>query len=172
LLMPIATATAADIPALESLLNSAYRGDDSKKGWTSEADLIKGDLRTDAATLHQLMRTAGAVFLKSTNDQGEIEGCVFLEKKESKLYLGMLSVLPWIQAKGIGKQLMSAAESYAKAQNCSLIFMKVISVRHELISWYERKGYYKTGETEAFPAKSKFGIPTQQLEFLIMEKTV
>ena len=170
--MPITTAIPEDIPALEDLLNSAYRGEDSKKGWTTEADLLEGDLRTDAATLNTFMQTPGAVFLTYTNDQHNIEGCVFLHKKENKLYLGMLSVSPWIQAKGIGKQLMTAAENYARDLKCSSIFMKVISVRHELIAWYERKGYGKTRETEAFPTDNKFGIPTRALEFIIMEKEI
>jgi ribosomal protein S18 acetylase RimI-like enzyme len=170
--MPIVQATPDDIPALVALLNSAYRGEDSKQGWTTEANLLEGDLRTDAASLHQLMQTPGAIFLKYTNEQNKTEGCVFLHKKENKLYLGMLSVSPWIQATGIGKQMMTAAEEYGKDQQCISIFMKVISVRHELIRWYERKGYRRTGETEAFPTDNKFGIPTQPLEFIIMEKEI
>jgi len=168
--MAITQATIEDIPALEKLLNGAYRGEDSKKGWTSEADLLQGELRTDAETLHRLMQTPEAVFLKYINEQNVIEGCVFLQKQESKLYLGMLSVSPLVQAKGIGKQLMFEGEAYSRKQNCSSIFMKVISVRDELVAWYERKGYHKTGRTEPFPRDDRFGVPTQPLEFIIMEK--
>lgn len=168
--MAIEQATATDILALVTLLNSAYRGEDSKKGWTSEADLLRGELRTDAATLRKLMQTDGAIFLKYVNDRGGVDGCVFLQKKERKLYLGMLSVSPTIQAKGIGKQLMAEAEKYAAKNKCASIFMKVISIRHELIAWYERKGYKKTGEKEAFPTDDRFGVPTQPLEFIILEK--
>lgn len=168
--MSIYTATSADIAALAALLNSSYRGDASKKGWTTEANLIKGNLRTDEATLNKLMQTPGAVFLKYINEENNIEGCVFLDKKENKLYLGMLSVSPLVQAKGIGKQLMTAAEDYARDQKCSSIFMKVISVRHELVAWYERHGYSKTRETEPFPSDDRFGVPIQPLEFVIMEK--
>jgi ribosomal protein S18 acetylase RimI-like enzyme len=170
--MSIFIATQDDVPALVSLLNSAYRGDASKKGWTTEADLLKGDLRTDKATVSKLMQTPGAVFLKYVNDENQLAGCVFLDKKESRLYLGMLSVSPLIQAKGIGKQLMTAATEYATRQNCDRIFMKVISVRQELIAWYERQGYVKTGKTEPFPTDERFGIPTQPLEFIIMEKEI
>jgi ribosomal protein S18 acetylase RimI-like enzyme len=168
--MAIAQANSKDIPALEALLNSAYRGENSKKGWTSEADLIEGDLRTDADTLSSLMKTPDAVFLKHTNEDKVIEGCVFLQKMENRLYLGMLSVSPFIQAKGIGKELMAAAEVYAIQNHCPSIFMKVISARHDLIAWYERKGYRKTGKTEPFPTDNKFGSPTVKLEFIIMEK--
>jgi ribosomal protein S18 acetylase RimI-like enzyme len=170
--MPILTANSNDITALEELLNSTYRGEASKKGWTSEADLIAGDLRTDAATLQKLMQTREAVFQKYVNEENTIAGCVFLQKKGARLYLGMLSVSPLIQAKGIGKELMAVAESYAKEQKCSSIFMRVVSARHELVAWYERKGYRKTGETEPFPTDNRFGTPTQPLEFIIMEKEV
>ena len=170
--MPILPADKEDIPALVSLLNSAYRGEDSKKGWTTEANLLKGELRSDEATLTKLMNLPGARFLKFVSEGNEIKGCVFLHKKENKLYLGMLSVSPLIQAKGIGKQLMAAGEKFANEQACNSIFMKVISLRHELIAWYERQGYKKTSQTEPFPVDTRFGIPTQPLEFIIMEKTI
>ncbi|MDP4262361.1 MAG: GNAT family N-acetyltransferase [Bacteroidota bacterium] len=170
--MPILQSGEKDIAALESLLNSAYRGEASKNGWTTEANLLKGELRTDAATLRGLIQTPGAIFLKYVNAQNEIGGCVFLHQKENRLYLGMLSVSPWIQAKGIGKQLMNAAENYAREKNCSSVFMKVISVRYELVAWYERQGYRRTGETEPFPEDTRFGIPLQPLEFIILEKNL
>lgn len=170
--MPVLTSTIQDIPRLVALINSAYRGDTSKKGWTTEADLLKGEIRTNEETIEQLMQGVGAVFLKYVNEKNEIEGCVFLEKKGNKLYLGMLSVSPKLQAKGTGKQLMNAAAGYAKQEGCGLIFMRVISLRHELIKWYEKQGYYKTGQTEPFPNDDRFGIPTQPLEFLIMEKKI
>ncbi|MEP7372494.1 MAG: GNAT family N-acetyltransferase [Chitinophagaceae bacterium] len=170
--MPVLTATLQDIPQLVALINSAYRGDASKKGWTTEADLLKGEIRTNEETMAQLMQTKGSEFLKYINEQNEIEGCVFLDKKGTRLYLGMLSVSPLVQAKGTGKQLMNAATNYAKREECNAIYMRVISLRHELISWYEKQGYYKTGQTEAFPDDNRFGIPTQPLEFLILEKMI
>jgi len=170
--MPVLPAILQDIPELVALINSAYRGDASKKGWTTEADLLKGEIRTNDETVALLMKTKGAVFLKYINEQNEIEGCVFLDKKGTRLYLGMLSVSPILQAKGTGKQLMNAAVSYAKQEGCDSIFMKVISVRHELINWYEKQGYSNTGHTEAFPNDTRFGIPTQPLDFLILEKMI
>jgi ribosomal protein S18 acetylase RimI-like enzyme len=83
----------------------------------------------------------------------------------------MLTVAPHLQNSGIGKQLLAAAESYARTHQCSFIVMSVISVRSELIQWYERHGYRKTGETKPFPMHDqRFGIPKQHLEFLILEK--
>ena len=170
--MPVLFATAADIPSLISLINKAYRGDESRRGWTTEAHLLEGELRTDEKDLLQLMQMPDAAFLKYINEDGVIQGTVFLKKADDKMYLGMLSVSPLLQSQGIGKELMADAESYARKCGCNTVFMKVISVRHELIAWYERKGYYKTGERETFPPGNQFGIPTQPLEFLLMEKMI
>lgn len=165
----ILPATTADIPQLLQLINSAYRGEDAKKGWTHEADLIDGAIRTDETSLKQLIEKPGAAILKFQQDD-TIVGCVYLEKKADRLYLGMLSVSPEIQAHGIGKKLLKAADEYAKQNNCDSIEMTVISVRNELIGWYERNGYHQTLKTEPFPSDGKFGTPRQQLEFVVLEK--
>ena len=168
--MPVSVAAIEDIPGLTALINSAYRGEGSKKGWTTEADLLVGELRTDIPSLTLLMNTQEATFLKYTTDEGVLTGSVYLEKQERGLYLGMLSVSPLQQAGGIGRQLMQAAEQYAGKNNCLCIFMSVISVRHELIAWYERLGYARTGETKPMPVDNRFGTPTQPLEFIILKK--
>jgi ribosomal protein S18 acetylase RimI-like enzyme len=165
----ISAATIRDIPQLLKLINSAYRGEEAKKGWTHEADLIEGAIRTDETTLQQLIQKPGTVILKY-REEGQIAGCVLLEKKNERLYLGMLSVSPEIQARGIGKKLLSAADEHAKKLGCSLIEMTVISIRTELIAWYERNGYQKTFKKEPFPDDGKFGQPRKQLEFVYMEK--
>lgn len=165
----ISIATIEDIPQLLPLINNAYRGEEAKKGWTHEADLIDGSMRTDEQSLRELIQKPGAVILKYLHDK-KITGCVYLEKKENKLYLGMLSVSPEIQAQGIGKKLLNAAEEYAGENNCGLIEMTVISVRTELIAWYERNGYQNTGRTEPFPADGRFGNPRVPLEFVFLEK--
>ena len=170
--MPVLPATFRDIPALAALINSAYRGEGSKQGWTTEADLIKGELRTDEPALLELMEADDSVFLKYLNEQGGIEGCVFIQKISDRMYLGMLSVSPTQQAKGIGKQLMMEAQIHARQWGCGRIFMRVISIRHELINWYEKQGYYKTNQTEPFPRDTRFGVPAQPLEFMIMEKMI
>jgi len=167
----ISPATKADAEALSALVNSAYRGEGSKKGWTTEADLLGGQ-RTDANALNKMMAQQDSSILKYTDENGQITGCVYLHKKNEKLYLGMLTVAPELQAKGVGKLLLAAAEQHAKARGCSAITMTVISVRHELIGWYERHGYQATGETEPFPADPEFGLPKQQLHFIVMEKSL
>lgn len=168
--MSIFKATAEDIPVLVPLINSAYRGEGSKKGWTTEADLLEGEIRTDIPYLTSLLSNPDAAVLKYINDEGLVTGCVYLEKFPRGIYLGMLTVSPERQAGGIGKKLLAAAENFAKENKCAGIFMNVISIRQELIAWYERHGYKKTGETNSFPADNKFGTPTQSLEFIIMEK--
>lgn len=166
----ITFASKDDIPQILELVNNAYRGEEAKKGWTHEADLIEGNLRIDENQLAGMFDHPNAVILKCRQEEGKISGCVYLEKKKNKLYLGMLSVRPELQAKGIGKILLRAAEEYAHAQNCNLIEMTVISVRQELIAWYERNGYLITGATEPFPDDDRFGIPRHPIEFIVMEK--
>jgi ribosomal protein S18 acetylase RimI-like enzyme len=165
----ISAAIIEDIPQLLRLINSAYRGEEAKKGWTHEADLIEGSLRTDEDSLVQLIQKTNAVILKCSQNK-KIIGCVFLEKNDDQLYLGMLSVSPEIQAHGIGKKLLKAAEDYGKANSCHVIEMTVISIRHELIAWYERHGYHKTNTTKPFHTDHRFGVPRQQIEFIVMEK--
>lgn len=168
--MSISIASKEDVQELAVLINSAYRGDASKKGWTTEADLLKGELRTDISTLTDLIDNPQSVILKYTTAENVIAGSVYLEIQKKGLYLGMLTVSPLLQAAGIGRQILLAAEEYAKEKECPCIFMSVISVRHELIAWYERHGYKNSGETKPFPDDDQFGIPTQFLEFIIMEK--
>lgn len=170
--MSISKASKADITELVPLINSAYRGEASKKGWTTEAELLVGAMRTDVATLTELMSSATASMLKFTDSENKIIGSVYLDIQKRGLYLGMLTVSPMLQAGGIGKQLMFASEAVAKVNNCSCVFMNVISVRHELVAWYERLGYYKTGETKPLPSDNRFGVPTQPIEFAIMEKKI
>jgi N-acetylglutamate synthase-like GNAT family acetyltransferase len=169
--MKTSKATLHDIPQLETLINSAYRGDSSKKGWTTEADLL-GGIRTDADSLEQMITKKDAVILQNLNENNILQGCVYLEKRQDKMYLGMLTVSPLQQAKGIGKQLLIEAEKYAKEQRCYMIEMTVISVRSELIVWYQKHGYKDTGETKPFPDDVKFGVPKQPLEFIVMKKEI
>ena len=164
-------ATEADIPALVRLVNSAYRGESSKKGWTTEADLLDG-IRTDEEGILNLIVQAGSVILKCTSHENELLACVNLQKQGAKMYLGMLTVSPLIQAQGIGKQLLNAAENHALEQGCSSVVMTVITVRQELIQWYERRGYHQTEERQPFPNDPRFGIPKRPLEFVVMEKEI
>jgi ribosomal protein S18 acetylase RimI-like enzyme len=171
--MTIIPATPTDIPALVPLVNAAYRGqgDDSPKGWTSESHLISG-ARTNAEDITELLQAPHSVMLKYVADNGTLLGCVHLQQQEDKLYLGMLSVLPAHQGEGVGKHLLSAATDYAKEKNCTRIHITVISARPELINWYERHGFQRTGETQPFHHGEKFGIQKQPLELVVLEKSI
>ena len=168
--LTITIAANEDIAQIEKLVNSAYRGDSSRKGWTTEADLLDG-IRTNKDVLSGMINRGDSIVLKCNNAKNQLLGCVYLQKKEEKLYLGMLTVAPDIQAQGIGKKLLQASEEYAQTQQCTAITISVISLRQELIKWYERRGYKATGERKPFPSNDpRFGLPKQQLEFIVMEK--
>jgi ribosomal protein S18 acetylase RimI-like enzyme len=168
---PILQATPLDAKDLNKLVNSAYRGEGAKQGWTTEADLLDGT-RIDEAALRDLLENPDTVILKYVED-GKIIGCVELRHEKGKLYLGMLSVSPTAQAQGIGKKLLAAAEAHALKKNIQTIFMTVISVRKELIDWYVRHGYKLTGERKPFLVPDeRWGIPKQTLEFVVLEKVI
>lgn len=169
--MAILQATIADVPELTALINSSYRGETSFKGWTTEANLIDGQ-RIDQESLIEQMADLKAVVLKNINAAGEITGCVYLQKRGKKIYLGMLTVSPLQQRSGLGKILLAAAEKYANELGSHAIIMTVITSRSELISYYERRGYQKTGEVIPLIIPEKFGILKQPLDLYILEKTV
>ncbi|HOX81622.1 MAG TPA: GNAT family N-acetyltransferase [Chryseolinea sp.] len=167
----IIAATIDDVPELSVLINSAYRGKTAKQGWTTEADLIDGT-RTDENGLTEILRDPEATILKYVENQ-KILACVELIREDDKLYLGMLTVSPVLQGKGIGKELLHSAEQEALKQNCNSIFMTVISVRTELIDWYVRHGYTNTGKRKPFlTSHPRLGQPRQQLEFIVLEKKI
>lgn len=163
-------ATTADIPAVMELLNSAYRGESSKNGWTTEAHLISGDTRSDAATLKDVIERKGSVLLRYEGDTKTIIGCVNLQEHDDKMYLGMLAVSPFLQGGGIGKKLLKVAEEYAHNTGCDSIYMTVITLRTELIDWYKRHGYIDTGERKPFHEDGRSGKHLEPLEFMVLEK--
>ena len=168
----ITNATIADAANIVALLNSAYRGKSSKQGWTTEAHLIAGNVRTDENDLQNIMAQPHSVILKYVNEQEEVIGCVNLQQHGKKVYLGMLSVSPNLQGAGIGKQLLKVAEEYAMHLQCTAIYITVISLRTELINWYNRYGYNDTGERKPFTEDELTGRHLQPLEFMVLEKII
>lgn len=170
--MKIAKADASDVDALEVLINSAYRGESSKQGWTTEADLLDG-IRTCADELKKIIGTSGSQILKCLNRENCIIGCVHVEQRGEELHVGMLTVAPALQNQGIGKLLLAACEAEAKRLGSHSISMQVISLRSELIAWYERHGYINTGIKKPFPMDDPaFGLPKQFLEFVVLRKAL
>ncbi len=167
----VTTATISDSHAISQLVNSAYRGEGSKQGWTTEADLLDGT-RTDENAISDLLGRDDTRILKY-EENGTLLGCVELRKTGHQLYLGMLTVKPHLQGKGIGKILLQAAEKEAVALKCSSIIMNVISRRTELIAWYLRHGYADNGKRKPFQVPDvRWGIPKVSLEFMELEKHV
>jgi ribosomal protein S18 acetylase RimI-like enzyme len=169
-ILNISTASISDVAAIVNLVNGAYRGEGSKQGWTTEADLLDG-IRTDEEAIEEIINRQNSVILLCRNDQNDLMGCVYLQQQEQEVYLGMLTVSPQLQGGGIGKELLRKGESWARKKNANAIVMTVISIRTELIAWYERQGYLRTGETKAFPSSDpRFGVPKTELEFLVLKK--
>jgi GNAT superfamily N-acetyltransferase len=162
-------ATAADALRLTHFVNTAYRGETARQGWTTEADLLDGQ-RIDEVGMLEMLARPGAAMLLCLNAAGELLGSFHVQVKSELMYLSMLAVAPAGQTRGVGKFLLQAAEDYGRQHGCTLSRMTVISVRTELIAYYERRGYHRTGATEPFPTDPRFGIPKQPLVLLVLEK--
>jgi GNAT superfamily N-acetyltransferase len=168
------TAAAGDADVLVPFVNGGYRGESSKRGWTTEADLLGGQ-RTDAGKMREMIAVADARVELAFGEDGALLGCVHLKKEpDGSCYLGMLTVDPARQALGIGKLLMAHSEAVARAWGCRRMRMTVISVRAELIAYYERRGYAKTGASEPFPEDDpRFGLPkVRGLTFVELAKSL
>ena len=165
-------ATLDDLPALHRLIERAYRGETARVGWTNEADLLDGQ-RTDVEELTEILTDPARIMLLA-EDAGALVACLQLvDEGGGTAYLGMLSVEPGLQAGGLGRFMIAAAEAEAVARfGATTMRMTVIRQRPELIAWYERRGYALTGETEPFPlSDERFGLPRRQdLEFVVLAK--
>ncbi|MGV4924945.1 GNAT family N-acetyltransferase [Streptomyces sp. BHT-5-2] len=164
-------ATEADVPALVALVESAYRGDASRAGWTTEADLLDGR-RTDPDGVAEVVRNDHGRLLVAERD-GELVACCQLEHRGDHVYFGMFAVRPQLQGAGLGKVIIAEAERTALATwGAPEMRMTVIRQREELIAWYERRGYHRTGRLSAFPyGDERFGIPQRpDLEFELLVK--
>ncbi|MEV0172093.1 GNAT family N-acetyltransferase [Streptomyces sp. NPDC050803] len=165
-------ATDADVDGLVALIESAYRGDSSRTGWTTEADILQGQ-RTDPQGVLEVIKAADSRLL-TVERGGRIVACCQLEHRGAHAYFGMFAVSPALQGAGLGKTVIAAAERSAReAWGVTQMHMTVISVREDLIAWYERRGYRRTGEMTPFPyGDERFGIPQRddlQFELLVKE---
>lgn len=164
-------ADAADVPAIVELVESAYRGDSSRAGWTTEADLLQGQ-RTDPEQIAALLDATDGVLLIALHDE-RIVACCQLQNRGTRAYFGLFAVSPEAQGGGVGKQVIAYAERYAATEWSSRhIEMTVIRQRVDLIAFYERRGYRDTGVRSPFPyGDERFGIPQRDdLEFTMLEK--
>lgn len=192
----ILTATPADAAELAAHVNAGYRGDSSRAGWTTEADLV-GGTRTDPVQLREEMATPGSRFEIMRDAEGKIVGSVHLVRETSSevekvrgfsasglvrdaaiippavagCYLGMLTVRPTLQGAGIGKLFLAHAEKVAREWGCARIRMTVIDRRVELLAYYERRGYVRTGAEHPFHFDDpRFGVALLELRMVELEK--
>lgn len=144
-------AKAGDVLALRALVEKAYRGDTAKRGWTHEADLLDDERTSDAELSANIASDATRVLLAEID--GKLTGTVTIaDVGGGRAYLGMLCVDPDLQAEGLGRALIADAEDMAADEfGATVMEMTVIDARPELIAYYERRGYARTGETRPFP---------------------
>jgi ribosomal protein S18 acetylase RimI-like enzyme len=171
-MIEIRAADLYDVDEIIDVVHSSYRGDSSRAGWTTEADLLDGS-RTDRNEVMSMITDPGSMILVCL-DNDVIVGSVNIRQQGSACYLGMLSVRPQLQGSGVGRKLIDAAERRARAEwGSEKMEMTVFSVRSELVAYYERRGYRKTGEKRPFAGDDVHGTPrVEGLEFDVLEKSL
>ena len=170
--MTLAAAAAADAEDIVALVESAFRGDASRAGWTTEADLLDGR-RTGPDEIGAILADPTQQILVERTADGGLAASVVLKRDGDAAWLGMLSVRPRLQGSGLGRRVIAAAEEWAAAHwPVRRMRMTVIAQRPELIAWYERRGYRRTGETAPFHyGDARFGLPRRDdLYFIVLEK--
>jgi GNAT superfamily N-acetyltransferase len=168
-------ATEDDVDTVVALVESAYRGEASRAGWTTEADLLDGQ-RTDADAVRAIIGSATSQLLlaRATDSDGELLACCQLERRDDDVaYFGMFAVRPGRQGTGLGRAVLAEAERRARDDwSATAMEMTVIGARRDLIEWYLRRGYAETGETKPFPhGDARFGLPRRDdLYFVVLRK--
>lgn len=162
-----------DVDAIVALVESAYRGDTSRKGWTTEADLLDGR-RTGADDVASSIARPGSVILLAEQNHALL-ACAHVAEEDGAGHFGMFSVQPPLQGAGIGKRMLAAAERLVRDDwGLPTMRMTVIDIRNELIAFYERRGYRRTGIFKPFPyGDARFGLPRRgDLRFEVLEKNL
>jgi len=166
-------ATIDDAEPVQTLVQSAYRGDSSRQGWTHEADLLGGE-RIDVAAIREKITAEGNTVIMAFDETGRLTACCEITQKSPDVaYFGMFAVDPTRQAGGFGRQVLEYAESYCRdTLGVKKLEMTVIWTRHELIAWYARRGFRKTGETRPFPIHelNNGWMLKDDLHFEVLEK--
>lgn len=165
-------AVAKDVNSIVDLVESVYRGDSSMKGWTTEAHLLGGQ-RVDQQMVNDMIAKPNAALLVYGSPE-RVLACVFLEREASGVHLGMLSVSTSLQGQKIGQKVLEFCETFIQKEwGEKELHIEVLWQRTELIAWYERRGFRKTGKTKPFPNDPRYGLPkVSDLYFFEMIKRV
>ena len=159
--IPVRTAGESDADAVAMLAQSAYRGQASRQGWTTEADLLDGQ-RADAAMVRALVADPDSLVLVADDgaQPGSLLACCHLERRGEAAYLGLFAVRPETQGQGIGTAILVAAEAQARRWGAVRLELTVLNHRAELVAWYSRCGFTMTGDTVPFPyGDERYGVP-------------
>jgi ribosomal protein S18 acetylase RimI-like enzyme len=163
-----------DLESVVSLVNKSYRGESSKTGWTTEESLLGGQ-RTDVDMIRTICQTDGNELWLAKNENNQLVGLFHLEKEGERAFLGMLTVDPSLQAQGLGRRLLTEGERRVREDwKKSELYMTVISLRTELIAYYQRRGYQPTGEAKPFPMNDpRYGIPKRNdFHLMVIRKSL
>jgi len=191
-----------DVDDVVVFINQAYRGEISAKGWTTESDLLDGQ-RLDANMAKDIINKQDCEILLlsfhidqvtsnniNENEKKLIDHIISINDNKKKsfliatvnperevdlMHLNMLAIHPDLQSFGIGKFMIDSVERNTKEMNLKKVVLTVISVRKELVAYYERRGYILNGTKHRFPAYDdpRYGIPKRDdLELHEMEKFV
>jgi predicted N-acetyltransferase YhbS len=153
--MDLSFADAADIPAITQLINQAF---------SVELFFKNGD-RIDTDEVQRLSEKGRFMLLE---EEDRLQGCVYVELRGERAYLGLLSTNPSRQRAGIGTRLTAAAEEFARESGCRFMDLRVVNLREELPPIYEKFGYVVTGTEEvAVEAGQHF---TKPAHFITMSK--
>ena len=154
--LSIRSATTADAPQITAVINAAFR--------IAEGFFIDGNRITQAEVEESL--TKGAFLLAETD--GRLNGCVYVEMRGERSYLGLLSVDPTSQQSGLGSRLMTEAERYCRERGSHSMDILIVSLREDLPAFYRKRGYVENGTTP-FPAD----VPTKvHCHFINMSKSL
>jgi ribosomal protein S18 acetylase RimI-like enzyme len=164
-------AVPADATRLVELIRSAYRGEASRDGWTSEADLVEGD-RIDLAQVRHIIATPDSMMIVLGQGDGITACCAVEDRGEGLAYFGTFAVSPAAQGHGTGRRVMAEAERRAVAGfGAATMEITVLAQQTALLAWYERLGFRRTGEQRPFPADPKFARPLRDdLYFVVLTK--
>ena len=159
-----------DHPAVVTIVNRAYRGTGDHRGWNSEADLIAGDRITLDQLRQDLADNPDACLLVHRGPDGEVCACVRVEPEAAdRWYFGMLAISPAGQASGLGRRILEAIDGHVRDHSGRRLRITVINVRDQLIAWYERRGFVRTGEVEPLP--EGIGTPLREnMNFVVLVK--